>query len=120
MDSNGHVNSGAYSTYVEETRIRMFSDLIPSDPQERLTKNFFVFEQTIQFRRPLVYREKPVTVEAWTEDVGAARFVACCEIRDADTVYASSRTLMAGFDSIANRVRRFQESEREVIASFME
>lgn len=120
MDSNGHMNNAAYSTYLEEARFRMFSDLVPADPQERLARNFFVSEQMIKFRQPLVYRENPVTVEAWTEDVGAVRFVVCCEIRDADTVYASSRTVLAGFDSTSNRPRRFEASEREAIMSFME
>ncbi|MFD7162765.1 acyl-CoA thioesterase [Streptomyces violascens] len=118
MDANGHMNNAVYSNYLEDTRFRMFSNLVPTDPTERLACNFVVREQTLKYIRPLVYREEPVAIEAWVEDVKGASFIICCTIKDGEDVYVESRTLIAGFDSIENRVRRFQENERETIAKF--
>ncbi|MFJ7901907.1 acyl-CoA thioesterase [Streptomyces sp. NPDC096198] len=118
MDANGHMNNAVYNTYLEDTRFRMFSDLVPDDPAERLACNFVVREQTVRYARPLVYREKPVMIEAWVEDLKGASFTIRCTIKDGETVYVESRTVVAGFDSIAHRVRRFQEKERAAIAAF--
>ncbi|WP_370422519.1 acyl-CoA thioesterase [Streptomyces sp. QH1-20] len=120
MDANGHMNNAVYSNYLEDTRFRMFSNLVPADPAERLACNFLVREQTLKYIRPLVYREEPVTIEAWVEDVKGASFIIRCKIKDGEDVYVESRTLIAGFDSTANTVRRFREDEREAIASFTE
>ncbi|MEU1071542.1 MULTISPECIES: thioesterase family protein [unclassified Streptomyces] len=118
MDANGHMNNAVYATYLEDTRFRMFSDLVPNDPAERLASNFVVHEQTLKFVRPLVYRDEPVTVEAWVEDVKGVSFTICCEIKDGQDVYVSSRSVLVGYDSTANRPRRFSERERTVISSF--
>ncbi|MFD5697857.1 acyl-CoA thioesterase [Streptomyces lasiicapitis] len=118
MDANGHMNNAVYSTYLEDTRFRMFSQLVPKDPAERLRSNFVVSEQTLKFVRALVYREEPVTVEAWVEDVKSVSFTVCCEIKDGDDVYITSRSLMVSYDSIVNRPRRLSEHERSVITAF--
>ncbi|MEV8022511.1 thioesterase family protein [Streptomyces sp. NPDC086554] len=118
MDANGHMNNAVYATYLEETRFRMFSQIVPDDPAERLSSNFVVSEQTIKFARPLVYREEPVTVEAWITDMKGASFTICCEIKDGEEIYVSARTLMVGYDSAAKRPRRLSEYERSIITSF--
>ncbi|OLZ74257.1 hypothetical protein AV521_00755 [Streptomyces sp. IMTB 2501] len=118
MDANGHVNNAVYAVYLEDVRFRMFSELIPDDPSERLASNFVVHEQTLRFVRPLVYRSEPATIEAWVENVRGASITLCCEIKDGEDVYVASRSVIAAFDSNTGRVRRFSEHERNVLTSY--
>ncbi|MEU5299754.1 acyl-CoA thioesterase [Streptomyces noursei] len=120
MDANGHVNNAVYSRYLEETRINMFADLVPEDPQERLSRNFFVSEQTLKFVQPLVYRVEPVTVIARVTGMKAVSFTLECEIKDDQATYLKASTLMVAYDSTQGRVRRLTETERSSLSRFTE
>ncbi|MFJ7205629.1 acyl-CoA thioesterase [Streptomyces sp. NPDC098789] len=119
MDANNHVNSSVYSRYLEETRMNMFADLVPEDPEERLAANFFVSEQSMKFIRPLVYSTAPVTITARVTGMKAVSFTLDCEIHDAEATYVKASTLMAAFDSKAGRVRRLTDTERRSLERFM-
>ncbi|MFI6684959.1 acyl-CoA thioesterase [Streptomyces sp. NPDC050485] len=118
MDANGHMNNAVYSVYLEDTRFHMFAELVPEDPTERLSSNFVVSEQALKFRSPLVYREAPVTVHAWVEEVRGVSFTLRCEIKDDANVYVEARTVLVGYDSNAGRPRRFSEHEKDVLTSY--
>ncbi|MCY0945373.1 acyl-CoA thioesterase [Streptomyces antarcticus] len=119
MDANGHVNNSVYSRYLEETRMNMFADLVPEDPEERLAANFVVSEQSMKFVRPLVYSTAPVTITARVTGMKAVSFSLDCEIHDAETTYIKASTLMVAFDSTAGRVRRMTDTERRSLERFM-
>ncbi|RST07882.1 acyl-CoA thioesterase [Streptomyces sp. WAC07149] len=112
MDANGHVNNAIYSRYLEEARMNAFADLVPDNPQDRLTSNFVVAEQTIKFTRPLVYRAEPVSVVMSVVEIRPVSFKLACEIRDADTVFVTATTHMVAFDSAMGRPRRLSSDER--------
>ncbi|MER6382079.1 acyl-CoA thioesterase [Streptomyces sp. NPDC001118] len=118
MDANGHMNNAVYSIYLEDARFRMFAELVPASQDERLARNFVVSEQTLKFIRPLVYRDAPVTVTAWVEEVRGVSFTLRCEIKDDAAVYVEARTVVVGFDSRAGRPRRFSEHERATLTSY--
>ncbi|WP_367138481.1 MULTISPECIES: acyl-CoA thioesterase [Streptomyces] len=118
MDANGHVNNAVYARYLEETRVNMFADLVPSDPQERLQRNFVVSEQTMKFLQPLVYRTEPVAIVARVTGMKAVSFSLECEIQDDQATYLKASTLMAAYDSTQGRVRRLTGAERDSLSRF--
>ncbi|MFI5863680.1 acyl-CoA thioesterase [Streptomyces sp. NPDC051546] len=120
MDANSHVNNAVYPRYLEEARMNMFEKLVPSDPMERLSKNFFLSEQWMKFSKPLVYSKEPVSIEAWVRSLKGVSFELAYEIKDSGGVYVSATSKMAGFDSLAGRVRRFDDDERAVLGSFLD
>lgn len=120
MDANNHVNNAVYPRYLEETRMNMFEVLVPNDPAERLAKNFLLSEQWVKFSRPLVYSRNPVSIDAWVTSLKGVSFELAYEIKDASGVYVTATSKMAAFDSIAGRVRRFDEDERAVLGGFLD
>lgn len=119
MDANSHVNNAVYPRYLEEARMNMFAELVPSDPAERLAKNFLLSEQWMKFAKPLVYRTRPVTIEVWVTSLKGVSFELAYEIKDDEGLYLTASSKMAGFDSTAGRVRRFDEAERAILGSFL-
>ncbi|MGW1771902.1 acyl-CoA thioesterase [Streptomyces sp. NPDC002104] len=120
MDANSHVNNAVYPRYLEEARMNMFEALVPSDPTERLSKNFLLSEQWMKFSKPLVYSKEPVSIEAWVTSLKGVSFELAYEIKGSGSVYVSATSKMAGFDSVAGRVRRFDDDERAVLGSFLD
>lgn len=120
MDANSHVNNAVCSRYLEEARMNMFQELVPSDPAERLAKNFFLSEQWMKFARPLVYSTAPVEIDAWVTNLKGVAFELAYEIKDAGGLYVSATSRMAGYDSVAGRVRRFDDAERAVLSGFLD
>ncbi|WP_328297227.1 acyl-CoA thioesterase [Streptomyces sp. NBC_00435] len=120
MDANSHVNNAVYPRYLEEARMNMFETLVPSDPTERLSKNFLLSEQWMKFSKPLVYSKEPVEIEVWVTRLKGVSFELAYEIKDSGGVYVSATSKMAGFDSVAGRVRRFDDDERAVLGSFLD
>ncbi|MER5760175.1 thioesterase family protein [Streptomyces sp. NPDC002082] len=120
MDANSHVNNAVYPRYLEEARMNMFEALVPNDPTERLSKNFLLSEQWMKFSKPLVYSKEPVSIEVWVTSLKGVSFELAYEIKDSGGVYVSATSKMAGFDSVAGRVRRFDGDERAVLDSFLD
>ncbi|MET9958199.1 thioesterase family protein [Streptomyces sp. NPDC006326] len=118
LDANGHLNSSRYGVLLEETRMRMFSMLVPKDPAERLARNFLLREQTIRYQHPLETWETPVRIEAWVTDVKRVSLTFHFEVKDDKHVYATATAVVAGYDSIRGGIRRFEQDELEVFNSY--
>ncbi|MGW1278482.1 acyl-CoA thioesterase [Streptomyces tsukubensis] len=111
MDMNRHINNALYATFLEESRLSMFADLVPEDPRVRMVNNFLVAEQSMKFTRQLVYRPEPVSVIMSVAEIRAAAFTLECEIRDEEHTYLTAETLIVAFDLAMNRVRRLTDGE---------
>ncbi|MFI5761562.1 acyl-CoA thioesterase, partial [Streptomyces sp. NPDC051563] len=85
-----------------------------------LSKNFFLSEQWMKFSKPLVYSKELVEIEVWVTSLKGVSFELAYEIKDSGGVYVSATSKMAGFDSVAGRVRRFDDDERAVLGSFLD
>ncbi|MFB6484254.1 acyl-CoA thioesterase [Streptomyces virginiae] len=118
LDANGHLNSSRYGVLLEETRMRMFSMLVPKDPAERLARNFLLREQTIRYKYPLETWETPVRIEAWVTDVKRVSLTFHFEVKDDERVYATATSVVAGYDSIRGGIRRFEQGELDVFNSY--
>ncbi|HEU0287688.1 MAG TPA: acyl-CoA thioesterase, partial [Nocardioidaceae bacterium] len=74
MDSLGHVNNVVYVDYLQEFRVDMLRIHAPGPEAADLAEGVVVVSHELEFVRPLVYRDRPVRVEGWCEQVRAASF----------------------------------------------
>jgi acyl-CoA thioester hydrolase len=126
MDSLGHVNNVVYVDYLQELRVDMLRVHAPGPEAAELAEGVVVVRHDLEFVRPLAYREKPVRVEAWCEEVRAASFRLGYEIVDpADSdgerrVYLRASSVLAPFSFSSHRPRRISERERTALLQYAE
>lgn len=126
MDSLGHVNNVVYVDYLQELRVDMLRVHAPGPEAADLAEGVVVVRHDLEFVRPLVYRERPVRIEAWCEEVRAASFRLGYEIvdpaeSDGDRrVYLRASSVLAPFSFASHRPRRIREHERDALLRYAE
>jgi acyl-CoA thioester hydrolase len=81
----------------------------------------------LEFVAPLVFRSRPVLVDAWISEIRAGSFTMSYEVYDADPsatgsrrVYLRASSLLAPFVFADERPRRISDVEREVLTRYVE
>lgn len=74
----------------------------------------------IDYKRPLVHRHEPVTIESWVTKIGAASLTIAYEVKDADVVYVRASTVVVPFDLEAQRPRRITAEERSFLEEYVD
>lgn len=127
MDSLGHVNNVVYVDYLQELRVDMLRVHAPGPEASDLAEGVVVVRHDLEFVRPLVFRARPVRVEAWCEEVRAASFRLGYEIVDpsedagADRrVYLRASSVLAPFSFATHRPRRIRQHERDALRRYAE
>jgi acyl-CoA thioester hydrolase len=124
MDSLGHVNNVVYLDYLQELRVDMLRVHAPGPEAADLAEGVVVVRHDLEFVRPLVYRDRPVRVEAWCERVRAASFQLGYEVVDPEgpdgdrRVYLRASSVLAPFSFASHRPRRIREHEREALLRY--
>ncbi|HTY71800.1 MAG TPA: acyl-CoA thioesterase [Actinomycetes bacterium] len=110
MDAYGHVNNVAYLVYLEQARISLF-DAVPLGGL--LESGVVVVKHEIHYRRPLVYRSRPVPIDIWVDGVSRRTWTFRYVVREDDgTVYARASTLMAAWERGEGVSRSLTDEER--------
>ncbi|MFJ8046301.1 acyl-CoA thioesterase [Kitasatospora sp. NPDC096147] len=123
MDAFGHVNNVVFLRYLEEARIDfMFTQAAAAGAGE-FAGGSVVARHEIDYKRPLVHRPEPVTVETWVTKIGGASLTVSYEIKDTaedgtETVYVRASTVVVPYDLAAGRPRRISPVEREFLGRF--
>lgn len=120
MDAFGHVNNVVFLRYLEEARIDFMFRLAPGDGSPSFSGGSVVARHEIDYKRPLVHRHEPVTVESWVTKIGAASLTIAYEIKDADQVYVAASTVVVPYDLEAARPRRISEEERSFLLEYLD
>jgi len=126
MDSLGHVNNIVYADYLQELRVDMLRVHAPGPEAADLAEGVVVVRHDLEFARPLVYRDRPVRVEAWCERVRAASFQLGYEVVDPEgadcdrRVYLRASSVLAPFSFATHRPRRIREHERTALLLYDE
>jgi acyl-CoA thioester hydrolase len=141
MDSLGHVNNVVYVDYLQELRVDMLRVHAPGPEAADLAEGVVVVRHDLEFLRPLVFRERPVRIEAWCEEVRAASFRLGYEIADpAESaqdvpaqddparddpardrrVYLRASSVLAPFSFATHRPRRIRDHERTALRRYAE
>ncbi|MGW4649705.1 acyl-CoA thioesterase [Kitasatospora sp. NPDC004289] len=125
MDAFGHVNNVVFLRYLEEARIDfMFTQAAAAGAGE-FAGGSVVARHEIDYKRPLVHRPEPVTVETWVTKIGGASLTVAYEIKDTaadgtETVYVRASTVVVPYDLAEGRPRRISPVEREFLSRFTE
>ncbi|MFT2017071.1 acyl-CoA thioesterase [Streptomyces sp. 796.1] len=120
MDAFGHVNNVVFLRYLEEARVDLMWRLATETDDEAFEGGSVVARHEIDYRKPLVHRHAPVTVETWVTKIGAASLTLAYEIKDEDTVYVRASTVVVPFDFEAGRPRRLTRVEEKFLSEFVE
>lgn len=113
MDAYGHVNNVVFLRYLEEARVDFLFR-----PDKEFKQGSVVARHEIDYKRQLVHRHEPVTVELWVSEIKAASFTLAYEVKDDDLVYARASTVIVPFDFAAQRPRRITAEERDFLQEY--
>ncbi|GHH11990.1 acyl-CoA thioesterase [Streptomyces rubradiris] len=113
MDAYGHVNNVVFLRYLEEARVDFLFR-----PDKEFQQGSVVARHEIDYKRQLVHRHEPVTVELWVSEIKAASFTLAYEVKDGDLVYARASTVIVPFDFAAQRPRRITAEERDFLQEY--
>ncbi|MCB5170299.1 acyl-CoA thioesterase [Streptomyces bambusae] len=120
MDAFGHVNNVVFLRYLEEARIDFMFRLAPGNGSQSFQGGSVVARHEIDYKRPLVHRHEPVTIESWVTKIGAASLTIAYEVKDEDTVYVSASTVVVPFDLESQRPRRITAEERMFLQEYVD
>ncbi|MCL3998507.1 acyl-CoA thioesterase [Streptomyces lavenduligriseus] len=113
MDAYGHVNNVVFLRYLEEARVDFLFR-----PDKDFQQGSVVARHEIDYKRQLVHRHEPVTIELWVSEIKAASFTLAYEVKDGDLVYARASTVIVPFDFAAQRPRRITAEERDFLQEY--
>ncbi|MEQ4205632.1 thioesterase family protein [Actinopolymorpha sp. B17G11] len=111
MDSYGHVNNVEFLRLLEEARVALFFDGARQAGVKSFEGELVVVRHEIDYKRPLVYRPEPITVETWVTTIRSSSFTIDYEVSDEATRYASARSVLAAYDAELDRPRRLSPEE---------
>ncbi|WP_395294074.1 acyl-CoA thioesterase [Kitasatospora hibisci] len=123
MDAFGHVNNVVFLRYLEEARIDfMFTQAAEAGAGE-FAGGSVVARHEIDYKRPLVHRPEPVTIETWVTKIGVASLTVAYEIKDTaedgtETVYVRASTVVVPYDLAEGRPRRISAVERDFLSRY--
>ena len=113
VDVYGHVNNVKYFEYYQEARIAFVLSLAGGlfDPDSSMRQ--VVARIDVDYKRPIVFRPEPYTVETWVSRNGTSSYGLSCRIVDEDgTVYSTAEAAMVTFDTSTQRARPLSADER--------
>jgi acyl-CoA thioester hydrolase len=110
VDIFGHVNNVKYFEYYQEARIAAMAAL--ADGQADPGGAVVVARVDVDYRRPVLFRTEPYTVQTWVTRVGRSSYDLTAEIRDGETTLSRAVAVMVTFDREAQRARPLTEAER--------
>lgn len=100
LDPYQHVNNVTYVEYFQESRISY--SMAMHQPGD-VFGDFVVARIDVDYKRPLVFREQPYELHSWISHVGRTSAIWAGEIRDGDTVLATTQVVTVGFDTATQK-----------------
>jgi acyl-CoA thioester hydrolase len=118
VDVYRHVNNVKYFEYYQEARIAMITALGQGAGLGGGAgggTGVVVAQIDVDYRSPIVFREKPYVVETWVSKVGGSSFVVDGDIRDEDAVLSRARVVMVAVDPVSQRPQRLGDAQRAAL-----
>lgn len=126
MDLLGHVNNVVYVDYLQEARVDMLRTHGPAQTGQ-LAEGAVVVRHEVEYRAPLKFQFRPVSIECWVTEIRVASFTMAYEIFHEDPaaeggrrVYLRATTVLTPYVFATERPRRLSDAERETLADFLE
>lgn len=122
VDVYGHVNNVKYFEYYQEARIAFIQSLDEPllDPSAESTLRQVVARIDVDYKRPILFRSDPYTIESWVSRVGNSSFDLRAEIKDGDTVLSRADAVLVTFDLKTQAARKLSGTEREQLEAALE
>lgn len=123
LDAYNHVNNVTWLEYLQEARVDMLFVHAPQRGAEALAEGVVVVRAEIDYRRPMVFRQHPYSVEMWVSELRVASFTIRYEIKDdggsgSTPIYGTAATILTPVNLASGRPRRLSPLEREVLGRF--
>jgi acyl-CoA thioester hydrolase len=118
VDSYGHVNNVQQLKLLEEARVALFFEAAAKAGVTTFAGELVVVRHEIDYRRPLLYRSEPLTVEVRVTELKASSVTIAYVIKDDDYVYSQAATVLAAYDKHTERPRRLSREERDWLTSY--
>ncbi|HSE07887.1 MAG TPA: thioesterase family protein [Nocardioidaceae bacterium] len=118
VDIYGHVNNVKYFEYYQESRLAFLSSMGRDEDAGRFA--VVVAQVNVDYKRPILFRTEPYTVESWISRVGRSSFELDAEIKDGDTVLSRAEAVLVTFDLNTQAARPLSEGERERLQAALE
>jgi acyl-CoA thioester hydrolase len=118
VDSYGHVNNVQTLRLLEEARVALLFVEAAKDGITGFDGDLVVVRHEIDYRRPLLYRPEPLTIDIWVTTVRASSVSLAYVVRDEAATYAEAASVLAAYDQQAERPRRLTVEERRWLERF--
>jgi acyl-CoA thioester hydrolase len=118
VDSYGHVNNVQQLKLLEEARVALFFDAATQAGITTFDGDLVVVRHEIDYKRPLLYRSEPLTVELWVTELKASAVTIAYVIRDDGQVYSQAASVLATYDAETERPRRLSQAERDWLTRY--
>jgi acyl-CoA thioester hydrolase len=110
-DAMGHVNHARFATLFEDARIGLLRSIAAAD-QDLPTNGMILARLEIDYVRPLVLDDEPVSVFARVVRVGTSSFSIDYALEQGGAICARGLSVLVAYDYAAARSRRLTEAER--------
>jgi acyl-CoA thioester hydrolase len=111
VDVYGHVNNVKYFEYYQEARLAFLTSMGRDEHENRFA--VVVAQVNVDYKRPILFRTDPYTVESWISRVGRSSFGLDAEIKDGGTVLSRAEAVLVTFDLDTQAARPLSDAERE-------
>lgn len=124
LDLLGHVNNVTYLNYLREARVDFFAHLGHTIDVDDLSEGIRITRNQVVFAAPLLFRQRPITIELWVSDIDADTFALNYEIFDETdqgrVIYVRVRAEMQLWVVATGQSRRLTDEERARLEQFAE
>lgn len=128
MDAFGHVNNVTFLTYLEEARVDLLLNAGGPVGAQMLATGVVIARHEVDYRRPLVHRMAPVSIEVWASEIRASSFHIGYRVVDSaeaggdteDILYIEAESVLVPYDLTGQSVRRLTDGEREFLERYCE
>ena len=119
----GHVNNVTYLNYLREARVDFFAALGRTVDVDDLDEGVRITRNQVVFAAPLLFRQKPITIEVWTSDIGESTFALNYEVFDERSsgraVYLRVRAELQPWVVATGAARPLTQDERAQLALYL-
>ncbi len=128
MDAFGHVNNVTFLTYLEEARVDLLLNAGGPEGAQLLATGVVIARHEVDYRRPLVHRMEPVSIELWASEIRASSFRIGYRVVDfaeagsdtKDILYVEAESVLVPYDLTSHSIRRLTDAEREFLERYRE
>lgn len=124
LDMLGHVNNVTYLNYLREARVDFFAALGRTIDVDDLGEGILITSNQVVFAAPLLFRQRPITIELWTSDIEEDSLALNYEVFDETpterVVYLRARAELRPWVVATGEARSLTADERTQLSCYLD